>query len=289
GTINQQRQDFQVMQDRLVRLEMAAPPPAAPAVLPPAPPAAVQDPPPAAADPLMQVPQWTDAQLLALRQQRDRAQQMRFHPPNRLGREEFANLFDPDDGDDDDLEGDSGGRVLDNRVYHDGRQLRFRNGQQQYDHRPQDHNDTTPARERPDYGYADRLSKAGSVTTLRPFDPKDKERRTWKRFRSDFENHCELYRLKEEDYTRILPYFLLGFAKDLFHNEADIAGGRDRLVYRTLQAKLSAMFDVVHPESHWVNLFHSRFWNRKAESVDHFVAELSILASKAFPTLLNEL
>ncbi|MCP4052143.1 MAG: hypothetical protein GY739_03580, partial [Mesoflavibacter sp.] len=92
----------------------------------------------------------------------------------------------------------------------------------------------------------------------------------------------------EADYVRVLPYYLLGFAKDLFQNEADIVGGRNQLVYRELEAKLSAMFDVVHPDSYYVNLFHARVWDRRAETIDAFVAGLRILSSKAFPTLLHE-
>ncbi|MCP4058937.1 MAG: hypothetical protein GY738_16825, partial [Pseudoalteromonas sp.] len=139
-----------------------------------------------------------------------------------------------------------------------------------------------------DFRYADRLGKAASVTTLKPFDPDDKERRTWSYFCSDFESHCRLYRLEVADWVTILSYFLLGKAKELFYNEAAIVGGQDNLRYDVLEAKLCAMFEVSHPVSYWVTRFQERFWNRAGETLDTFVADLRLSSSKAFPNLLRE-
>ncbi|MCP4119581.1 MAG: hypothetical protein GY737_30105, partial [Desulfobacteraceae bacterium] len=119
-------------------------------------------------------------------------------------------------------------------------------------------------------------------------DPNDNDQRTWQCFRIEFEAMSELYNLSMAVYLLVPAYFLLRFAKDLFQNEADIVGGQNLLDYRDLEAKLSSMFDVVHPDSYYVNLFHARVWNRRVETLDAFVAELRILSSKAFPTLLHE-
>ncbi|MCP4059277.1 MAG: hypothetical protein GY738_18635, partial [Pseudoalteromonas sp.] len=132
------------------------------------------------------------------------------------------------------------------------------------------------------------MSKAINVSTLKPFDPVEKKTRTWKQFRQDFESHCLVYRLNEVDYVTVLSYYLLGTAKALFYNEAEIAGGQHLLVYRELQEKLRSMFEIVHPVSYWANQFNERVWHRSDETADMFVSDLRLLASKAYPTLLND-